>query len=179
LPTAVELTQPRYDQSTYLGRVKHFLDVTDPRTLFVSSAGLEEAKRLIADHAAGRLPPHVAADAPRLWHAKKVVDSTLHPDTGEPIFLPFRMSCFVPVNMIVVAGLLLPNPSTASIMFWQWANQSLNVAINYSNANKTTPMSFRETATAYLAAVTASCGIAVGLNRTVPRLSVFSPAMPP
>lgn len=40
-----------------------------------------------------------------------VVDSTIHPDTGEPVFLPFRMSCFVPTNMILVAGMLLPNPS--------------------------------------------------------------------
>ena len=42
-----------------------------------------------------------------------VVDSTIHPDTGEPVFLPFRMSCFVPTNMILVAGMLLPNPSVS------------------------------------------------------------------
>ena len=32
---------------------------------------------------------------PEIWQAKKIVDSTLHPDTGQPVFLPFRMSCFV------------------------------------------------------------------------------------
>jgi hypothetical protein len=40
-----------------------------------------------------------------------VVDSTIHPDTGEPVLLPFRMSAFVPTNLIVVAGMLMPNPT--------------------------------------------------------------------
>ncbi|KAI8643691.1 Tricarboxylate/iron carrier [Parasitella parasitica] len=82
------------------------------------------------------------------------------------------MSCFVPTNMVLVAGMLLPNPSIKSILFWQWANQSVNVAFNSANANKTTPMSLRETAIAYASAVTTSCAIAVGLNQSVPRLNV-------
>ncbi|CAG8665125.1 33591_t:CDS:2, partial [Racocetra persica] len=103
------------------------------------------------------------------------VDSTVHPDTGEPIFLPFRMSCFVPTNLVIAAGMLIPkNPSMKSIIFWQWANQSVNVAINYSNANKTTMMSMKETAIAYASAVTTSCGIAVGLTQAIPRLKFLS-----
>lgn len=46
---------------------------------------------------------------PQLWTAKKVVDSTLHPDTGEPVFLPFRMSCYVLSNLVVTVGMLTPN----------------------------------------------------------------------
>ena len=62
---------------------------------------------------------------PELWRAKKIVDSTLHPgmsdmcgwgieaglfvlDTGQPVFLPFRMSCFVISNLVVTAGMLTP-----------------------------------------------------------------------
>ncbi len=45
--------------------------------------------------------------------SRSVVDSTIHPDTGEPVFLPFRMSSFVPTNMVLVAGMLLPNPSVS------------------------------------------------------------------
>jgi hypothetical protein len=33
---------------------------------------------------------------------------TLDTDTGEPVFLPFRMSCFVISNLIVTAGMLTP-----------------------------------------------------------------------
>ncbi|CAG8626823.1 11748_t:CDS:2, partial [Racocetra fulgida] len=129
--------------------------------------GLENSKKLIHDYNTGKLKN---VDPERLWNAKKIVDSTVHPDTGEPIFLPFRMSCFVPTNLVIAAGMLIPkNPSIGSIIFWQWANQSVNVAINYSNANKTTMMSMKETAT-----VTTSCGIAVGLAQAIPRLKFLS-----
>ncbi|KAG1110496.1 hypothetical protein G6F42_015314 [Rhizopus arrhizus] len=179
MTSTVDLTKPRYSQDTYWGRIRHFIDVTDPsnadtqlikilaRTLFVSSSELEKCKQLLANTS-----QHDKMDPERLWKAKKVVDSTIHPDTGEAVFLPFRMSCFVPTNMVLVAGMLLPNPSIKSILFWQWANQSVNVAFNSANANKTTPMSLKETGIAYVSAVTTSCAIAVGLNQSVPKLNV-------
>lgn len=114
---------------------------------------------------------------PELWRAKKVVDSTLHPDNGEPVFLPFRMSAFVISNLIVTAGMLTPGLSTAGTIGWQVTNQSLNVAINYSNANKSSPLSTQTLATSYLTAVTASCTVAVGLNSLVPRLKRLSPSL--
>ncbi|KAG8428607.1 mitochondrial transport protein [Metarhizium acridum] len=109
---------------------------------------------------------------PELWHAKKVVDSTLHPDTGEPVFLPFRMSSFVITNLIVTAGMLQPGLRTPGIIAWQVANQSLNVAINSANANKSSPMSTATLAKSYAVAVSASCSVALGLNSLVPRLRV-------
>jgi hypothetical protein len=105
-----------------------------------------------------------------------VVDSTFHPDTGEKIFLPFRMASFVPTNTLIVAGMLMPNPTTTSILFWQWVNQSVNVAFNYFNANKTTEMNYSETAAAYSTAVLSSCGIALGLNEWLKRAKGFSPS---
>jgi hypothetical protein len=53
---------------------------------------------------------------PELWKAKKIVDSTLHPDTGEPVFLPFRMSCFVLSNLVVTVGMLTPNLGVCSLL---------------------------------------------------------------
>ncbi|KAF9326045.1 hypothetical protein BG006_010501, partial [Podila minutissima] len=161
--------------STYLGRVKHFIKVTSPRNLFVSGKGLENAKNLINDYNAGKMP--ASTDPAKLWRAKEICDSTLHPDTGKPIFLPFRMSCFVPTNMLVAAGMLMPNPTVKSIIFWQWANQSINVAFNSANSNKTTEMNMKETAVAYMSAVTTSCFLAVGLNQLVPRMTSISPGL--
>lgn len=45
------------------------------RTLFVSSSGLENAKRLVTSYKKGEIP----LMTPELWRAKKIVDSTLHP----------------------------------------------------------------------------------------------------
>ncbi|KAG9293058.1 hypothetical protein G9A89_016420 [Geosiphon pyriformis] len=169
----IDLSKPRYDQSTYLGRVKHFIGITDPRTLFATRKSLNEAKILINNYNTNKLD---SVEPDKLWKAKKIIESTIHPDTGEPVFLPFRMSCFVPTNLVIVAGMLMPHPSIKSIIFWQWANQSVNVAFNYSNANKTIKMNYIETAVAYASAVTISCGLAVGLTQAVPRLRSLRPA---
>jgi hypothetical protein len=58
---------------------------------------------------------------------------------------------------------------------WQIANQSLNVAINNANANKSTPLSVSQMAKSYLMAVSASCSVALGLNALVPRLKNINP----
>lgn len=58
---------------------------------------------------------------------------------------------------------------------WQIINQSVNVAINSANANKSTPLSTSTLAKSYLLAVSASCSVALGLNSLVPRLKRLSP----
>jgi len=47
------------------------------RMLLVSKKGLNDAKELIASYKQGK----IGQMTPELWHAKKVVDSTLHPGT--------------------------------------------------------------------------------------------------
>ncbi|KAL8841311.1 MAG: hypothetical protein Q9176_003404 [Flavoplaca citrina] len=171
LPGKRDLPASRYNLDTYWGRVRQSADLADPRTLFVSSAGLESAKSLVSSYKQG----HVQSMTPELWKAKKVVDSTLHPDTGRPVFLPFRMSCFVISNLIVTAGMLTPGLQTTGTLLWQITNQSLNVAINSANANKSTALSTSTLIQSYFLAVSASCSVALGLNSLVPRLKRISP----
>ncbi|PGH21459.1 hypothetical protein AJ80_03250 [Polytolypa hystricis UAMH7299] len=166
-----ELPASKYDLSTYWGRVRQAAEISDPRTLLVSTAGLDNAKKLIAAYKNGQ----AGSMTEELWHAKKVVDSTLHPDTGEAVFLPFRMSSFVLSNLVVTAGMLSPGLGTTGILLWQITNQSLNVAINNANANKSTPLSASSIAKSYLLAVSASCSVALGLNALVPRLKSLTP----
>jgi hypothetical protein len=64
---------------------------------------------------------------------------------------------------------------TAGTLAWQVTNQSVNVGINFSNANKSIPLSTSTIVQSYLLAVSASCGVAVGLNALVPRLKSLSP----
>ncbi|KAL1959456.1 hypothetical protein VTO42DRAFT_1901 [Malbranchea cinnamomea] len=171
VPGARDLPASKYDLSTYWGRVRQCMDISDPRTLLVSSAGLERAKSLIAAYKNGE----IQTMTPELWQAEKGLDSTLHPDTGKPVFLPFRMSCYVLSNLVVTAGMLTPGLGTFGTLAWQITNQSLNVAINSANANKSTPLSTSQMVKSYLLAVSASCGVALGLNSLVPRLRSLSP----
>ncbi|KKA26836.1 hypothetical protein TD95_000767 [Thielaviopsis punctulata] len=171
IPGSRELPESQFDLDTYWGRVQHAVGLTDPSTLLVSNTGLEKAKQQLAEYKQGR----IAQMTPELWKAKKIVDSTLHPDTGEKVFLPFRMSCFVLSNLVVTAGMLQPNLGTVGTIGWQWGNQSLNVAVNNANANKSSPLSWGQIAQSYFLAVGASCSVAVGLNKLVPRLKNISP----
>ncbi|TLS31322.1 hypothetical protein PpBr36_03690 [Pyricularia pennisetigena] len=172
LPGNRELPDSQYDLNTYWGRVRHAAGITDPRTLFAGKAGLEQAKQALIAYKQGS----VKDMTPELWKAKKIVDSTLHPDNGEPVFLPFRMSCYVLSNLVVTAGMLQPGLSTAGTVAWQVVNQSLNVAINSANANKSSPLTFSKLAQSYFLAVGASCSVAVGLNSLVPRLTSLKPS---
>ncbi|KAI1464720.1 Tricarboxylate/iron carrier [Daldinia caldariorum] len=172
LPGNRELPESQYDLSTYWGRVKQTATITDPRTLFVGSHGLEHAKKLLVAYKQGEIKDMT----PELWKAKKIVDSTLHPETGEPVLLPFRMSCFVFSNLVVTAGMLTPGLTNTGTVLWQIANQSLNVAINHANANKSNPLSYSKIAQSYFLAVGASCSVAVGLNSIIPRLKRISPS---
>ncbi|KAJ5226482.1 Sideroflexin FSF1 [Penicillium chermesinum] len=171
LPGNRDLPVSQYDLGTYWGRVRHAADISDPRMILTSSAKLQQAKDLITLYKQNKIP----SMTPELWKAKKVVDSTLHPDTGETVFLPFRMSCYVLTNLVVTAGMLTPGLQTTGTLLWQIGNQSVNVAINNANSNKSTPLSTSQIAKSYLMAVTASCSTALGLNALVPRLKGISP----
>lgn len=42
----IDITQPLWNQNTFIGRVKHFAFITDPRTVIVSDSELDAAKDL-------------------------------------------------------------------------------------------------------------------------------------
>src|SRR3989338_1660640 len=84
----INLKEPRYDQSTFLGRFYHFSEMTSMKTLFVNDAKLTEYQNILRTYEDG------TADYPAelLWEAKQAVDAIVHPDLGTKIPLPFRLS---------------------------------------------------------------------------------------
>ncbi|KAJ4433018.1 hypothetical protein ANN_15275, partial [Periplaneta americana] len=100
----ININQPRWDQSTYLGRVKHFFILTDARNIFATPGQLDRAKKLVQDYRDGAPMDKTTVD--ELWAAKYLYDSAFHPDTGEKLIVLGRMSSIAPANMILGAGML-------------------------------------------------------------------------
>ncbi|NP_001374961.1 sideroflexin-3 isoform 3 [Homo sapiens] len=145
LPLDINIQEPRWDQSTFLGRARHFFTVTDPRNLLLSGAQLEASRNIVQNYRAGVVTPGITED--QLWRAKYVYDSAFHPDTGEKVVLIGRMSA-----------------QTPTVVFWQWVNQSFNAIVNYSNRSGDTPITVRQLGTAYVSATTGAVATALGLK---------------
>ena len=122
----------RFDQSTYWGRFARMLLACDPALLRydqkeVRAAQQELSRAAQRQNSASPLSP---SESRNLWEAKRIVDSALHPDTGEVIPRPFRMSGYVPYNGPICVS-MVASTSTMPLLFWSWVNQSQNALVNY------------------------------------------------
>ena len=53
---------------------------------------------------------------------KTIVDSSIHPDTGDLIPPLMRMCAFVPTNLPIIFGMLMTTPTPLNTVFFQWLN---------------------------------------------------------
>jgi hypothetical protein len=82
----IDLENPRYDQSTFEGRAKHFITTTNPLNVMASDADLENAKIIVEGYRNKSEDKRLSAD--QIWAAKELYDSAFHPQTGEKLILP-------------------------------------------------------------------------------------------
>jgi len=78
------IVKPRYDQSTYWGRARHFFLTTNPLNVFASEEDLDRAQCVTHNfiHCIDEEPP-LSID--EIWQAKQLYDSAFHPQTGEKV----------------------------------------------------------------------------------------------
>jgi len=163
--TRINIEQPRYDQSTFEGRAKHFFITTNPLNVLKTDEELDRAKMIVDAFRAGKEDPSWTED--EIWEAKQLYDSAFHPQTGEKVFLLGRMSFQVPGNMTITGFMLTFYKSTPAVIFWQTVNQTFNAIVNYSNRNASAGVSNEQLGTAYVAATSASVATALAFNKMV------------
>ncbi|CAD5118304.1 DgyrCDS7017 [Dimorphilus gyrociliatus] len=165
----INLDAPRWDQSSFSGRAKHFFSITNPLNLFASHDELEKAKELVKLYKSRKEPPGVTAD--QVWKAKWLYDSAFHPDTGEKMFLPGRMSAQVPFNMAITGFMLTFYKTAPAVIFWQWSNQTFNAVVNYTNSNKSSGENdseqMKQLGKSYMIATGSATVTALALNQII------------
>nr|XP_054765652.1 sideroflexin-1-like [Lytechinus pictus] len=161
----LNLDEPMFDQNLYTGRAKHFFMVTNPLNVLLSSAQLDEAKKLVQLYREGKEPAGTSND--EVWTAKYRYDSAFHPDTKEKMMLIGRMSAQVPMNMCITGCMLTFYRTTPAVLFWQWFNQSFNAVVNYTNRSGDSPIPVSQLGKSYVLATTGAVGTAIGLNMLV------------
>eukprot|EP00934_Nitzschia_sp_Nitz4_P001592 Nitzschia sp. Nitz4//scaffold68_size99682//82282//83551//NITZ4_004574-RA/size99682-snap-gene-0.5-mRNA-1//1//CDS//3329556623//1592//frame0 len=149
----------RFDASTFQGRFCRMLLACDPYLLSYTEEQVKEAQKVLeraGEFASDRSKDH------ELWEARRITDAALHPDSGDFIPRPFRMSGYVPFNGPICVA-MVASTSTPSLLFWSWVNQSQNALVNYFNRNASSPMDNATLMKSYSAAVGSALVVAFGL----------------
>ena len=154
------------EPSTFAQRFVHFLNVTDPRTLFTSNDKILEAQRVVAQSKATRVQ---CGSTEEFAGYQRLVDAAIHPASGQIIPAPFRVSAIAPVNIpLVFAMISVPASNLPGTLFLHWLNQSYNTACNYANRSGNS-QPWQEMAKAYGLATFSACGLAFGLGKAFER----------
>ncbi|KAG6551067.1 hypothetical protein Mapa_007302 [Marchantia paleacea] len=162
------------DEGTYWHRVTRIFNMMDIRTAFVTDAEVDAAVKLLSDFEEGKV---VDVSEKKLNKARKVKDAVVHPDTGEKIFLPLRLSFMIPCNLIVDT-LMLSARGFMQNVGAQWLNQTYNCMHYYANRNASNEEGVHKIFEAYVGATVSSVGTVMGLHTLVDKVPKATPWKP-
>ena len=115
-----------HDMNTFMGRYRYFLEVASPEKSMIANSTILQYKknvqRILQSQTNDKGQALLSQAAYDEYRAQRIVmASSVHPDTGDIIPWPTRISSFVPTNVPIVVGMLLAK-SLPGTFFWQWAN---------------------------------------------------------
>lgn len=163
----IDIENPRYDQSTFTGRARHFFAVTNPLNILATERELDYAKYVVDSFRSGKTLEDLNITEDQLWKAKQLYDSAFHCQTGEKLIVPGRMAFQMPGNMLI-GGMMMTFYKTApAVILWQTVNQGYNAIVNYSNRNASASVTTEQLAGASVAATAAGVLTALGFNKVI------------
>lgn len=161
----VDITRSRWDQHTFVGRLNHFAQITNPLLLLRSRKDLDSAQQLYRLAKQGRMPRETTLE--QLYNAQTLYNSAVHPDTDEVMHPVGRMSAQVPCGMVITGILLALYKTTWEVVFAQFINQTFNAFVNYTNRNAKSQTSNEQIGKSYVGAMTGAVGVSAFANHFV------------
>lgn len=158
----IDITKPLWDQSTFVGRFKHFAFISNPFSSLASKEELLAAKELYLNYQVRKEPKDTSRE--QLIKAKQLYESAFHPDSGELQNVFGRMSFQLPGGMLITGAMLQWYRTSTAVVFWQWVNQSFNALVNYTNRNANSPLTTSQMSVAYVSATSAAMVTALGFK---------------
>ncbi|CAG7817054.1 unnamed protein product [Allacma fusca] len=162
------IDNPRYNQSNFFGRYKHFAEILHPKNLFKTDAELYRAKDLVNKFRKGDDLLGMTDDD--IWEQKATIDSAFNPLTGDKEIISGRIGALLPINMAIIGGMKICQKnahetflrsSTPYQIFLQWVLQTCNAVFNMSS---TKGGSLSQVGTAYVCSTAAGVGSVLGLR---------------
>jgi hypothetical protein len=89
--------------------------------------------------------------------------------------MPFRWSCFVPINVPLLFGIGLLPPTPFNQAFFQSLNQAYNFGVNLFNASASNPMNNQEIMTSASLAIGSALLVSVGLRKALIKIKSQNP----
>ena len=151
-----------FDLDTFEGRYAHFGKIIDVRNLFYSNKNIKQFQKNIDEHTATGKSEFTDEE---LWKQKYIIDSNLHPETKEPISVPFRWSSYVPMNVPCLIGMAMLAPTTFNQGAFQSLNQAYNFGLNRSNSSATNSLTVVEKFESFYMAVGSAVIVSVGFKK--------------
>jgi len=126
------LTEPRYDQETYMGRWWSIFEASNVRYAFKTDSEVLRQQALVTAQKEREAKAMQETGSPKvmlteeeieeLRHALNITKAAIHPDTNMPIPIPLRMTFFVPSNIPIAMGMVFSPPTVFYTVFWQIIN---------------------------------------------------------
>ena len=172
--------RPQWDMSSWTRRFRSFLQICSPLTLAAGEGEIRAAQELLR---AASCTSHVhqggveggrAGPSRRELEALQLVDSALHPETGETVALPFRRSAFTLFNTPLFFGIAASPTTLPWQVGWQVLNQAYNGGMNHSNRSATEPTPTRELALDFAAATGTASVLAIVMRQVMSKVPTGS-----